>query len=226
MWKDRTALLVGDEGLEKLTKSHVAVIGLGGVGGYVAMLLARAGVGKITIVDFDTVDETNINRQIVADIETVGQLKTEVMYKMIQKVNPECVVRVLAERIDKNTVEKVFSVDCDYVVDAIDSVNDKVELISFCKAKGLKIISAMGAGNRVCVPNFVVTDIYKTQNDGLAKIMRKKLRDVGVESLEVATTLEKAIKNTETNTIGSISYYPAMCGCVIAGHVITRLLGV
>ncbi len=227
MWNDRTKLLIGDEGVNKLAQSHVAVIGIGGVGGYAAVLLARAGVGKITIVDFDKVEETNINRQIVADTETLGQFKTDVMQKLLSKINPNLKLRVLAQRISDENVESVLGNDCDYVVDAIDNVTDKINLITYCKTHSVKIVSAMGAGNRVAVPNFEVMDIFKTQNDGLAKVLRKKLKEKNIASLDVVCSNQAALKTQQTeevNQIGSISYQPAMCGCVLAGFVVNKLL--
>ncbi len=230
MWSDRTKLLIGESGVEKLAKSHVAVIGLGGVGGYVVNLLARAGIGKITIIDFDRVDETNINRQIVADTTTVGQLKTEVMYNMIQKINPNCMVRVLAERVNASNLEKILGVECDYVVDAIDNVQDKVDLISYCKQNKIKIVSAMGAGNRYAMPNYEVVDIYKTHDDGLAKVLRKKFREQNIESLDVVSSSQRTLKieaddgSGQNKVVGSISYHPAMCACVLASFVVNKLL--
>ena len=215
MWTDRTEILVGKQGVEKLKNAHIAVIGLGGVGGYVAYLLARSGVGQMTIVDFDKVDETNINRQIVADISTIGQNKTEVMKELILKINPEIKVNVFNQKVNSQNLAMLNLESCNFVVDAIDSVQDKHH--------DLNIVSAMGAGNRVCIPKFEVTDIYKTSNDGLAKIMRKKLREKKIESLDVVTSLDKPLE-TESRIIGSISYYPAMCGCVLVAYVIEKLL--
>lgn len=223
MWKDRTESLIGKEGVEKLQNSHVCVIGIGGVGGYVCTMLARAGIENITLVDFDKVDETNINRQVVANTETVGKLKTEIMKQMILKINPSCNVDIFSERFNNQLADKLFKKNFDYVVDAIDSVNDKVDLIVYCKTRKINIISAMGAGNRKNIPQFSVTDIYKTSNDGLAKVMRKKLREREILSLDVVTSIEKAEKITQ-KTIGSIVYYPAMCGCVLAAFVINKLI--
>ncbi len=222
MWTDRTSALIGEEGLEKLKNSHVAVVGIGGVGGYVCVMLARAGVGKLTIVDFDKVDETNINRQIVATTKTVGEYKVDVMAKMLRDINSNCQVCALKERFNENFAKTLFQNHFDFVVDAIDSVSDKVELICFCKQNGIDIVSAMGAGNRIDIPHFEVTDIFKTSNDGLAKVMRKKLREKQVENLDVVTTTSKALATN--GKIGSISYYPAMCGCVLSGFVINKLL--
>lgn len=225
MWKDRTKVLIGENGVKKLENSHVAVIGVGGVGGYVCLMLARAGVGRITLVDFDRVDETNINRQVVANVSTVGMLKTEVMKNMILSINKDCKVDIFSERFCAQFADKLFSNKFDYVVDAIDSVSDKIELIVYCKHHNINIISAMGAGNRIDIPHFKVMDIYKTSNDGLARVMRKKLREQGIEKLDVVTSESPAIKNDENkNIIGSISYYPAMCGCVLSAYVINKIL--
>ena len=223
MWTDRTEILVGKNGIKKLSKSHVAVVGIGGVGGYACSMLARAGVGKLTIVDFDRVDESNINRQIVADTTTVGRLKTDVMKEFVAKINPNCIVNVVSERFCEENLSKINLKDCDFVVDAIDSVKDKLDLICFCIENEIKIVSAMGSGNRICIPEFKVMDIYKTNNDGLAKVMRKKLRERGIKSLKVVACETKP-QDIEERIVGSISYFPAMCGCVISAYVIENLL--
>lgn len=223
MWKDRTIALIGETAVEKLKNMHVCIIGIGGVGGYVCLMLARAGIENITLVDFDTIDETNINRQVVANSKTVGRLKTEIMREMILEINPSCKIQVLSKRFNLNMAENLFKTHFDYVVDAIDSVQDKVDLINYCKTHSINIVSAMGAGNRKNIPQFEVVDIYKTKNDGLARVMRKKLRERQIESLDVVTSIEKAEK-IEENIVGSISYYPAMCGCVLAGYVINKLI--
>ena len=225
MWTDRTKVLIGEDGIETLKQKHIAVIGIGGVGGYVCLMLARAGVGELTLVDFDKVDETNINRQAVANLETVGKLKTEVMKDMISRINKNCKVNVVSERFCEEITDKLFSNKFDYVVDAIDSVSDKISLIVYCKQHNINIVSAMGAGNRIDIPNFKVVDIYKTSHDGLAKIMRKKLREKNIGKLDVVTSESPAIKNdTNKNVLGSISYYPAMCGCVLSAYVINKIL--
>ncbi|MBP3619536.1 MAG: ThiF family adenylyltransferase [Clostridia bacterium] len=236
MWRNRTKLLVGEEGIKKLEKSSIAIIGVGGVGGYTAIMLARAGVGKITLVDFDVVDISNINRQVVANVETVGKLKTEVMKDMIMKINPSCEVNAISTRFSAETKGQIFTQKFDYVIDAIDSVQDKVDLIDYCKKNNIQIVSAMGAGNRIAVPLFEVVDIYKTKNDGLAKVMRKKLRERQVQNLDVVCCKFPAMKIIDKEsqdedqiiqkkTVGSVSYYPAMCGCVLSAFVIENLLG-
>lgn len=223
MWKDRTKALIGENGVKKLENSHVAVIGVGGVGGYVCLMLARAGVGRITLVDFDRVDETNINRQIVASQSTIGKLKTEVLKEMIKSINPGCNITIFNERLTETNIKNMIQSEDNYVVDCIDSVKDKVALCSYCYFNNIKIVSAMGAGNRFDIPNFYVTDVFKTSNDGLAKVMRKALKEKGVQNLDVVTSKSVAVK-TNTKEIGSISYYPCASACVISAFVVNNLI--
>ena len=223
MWTDRTELLIGKDGTDKLKQSHIAVVGIGGVGGYVCLMLARSGIENITLVDFDKVDETNINRQVVANTKTVGQFKTQDMKQQILEINPNCNVKTYEERLCSENINRILTQDLNYVVDAIDDIPNKVNLIKFCKENNINIVSAMGAGNRIDIPNFKVVDIYKTSNDGLAKIMRKKLREINVSSLDVVISEQPALK-TESKEIGSIAYYPAMCGCVLSAYIVTKIL--
>ena len=238
MWNDRTKLLIGNRGLNVIKNSSICIVGIGGVGGYVAYLLARAGIGSLTFVDFDRVDETNINRQIVATTKTVGKFKTDVMKDIIAEINPKCECLVVNERLENENMDKILTLKkFDFVVDAIDSVQNKVDLISYCKEHGIRIVSAMGAGNRITIPSFKIMDIYKTSNDGLAKVMRKKLREKNIKSLDVVVCDSQTLKNNvfdedlsdlkldeRKSVVGSISYFPAMCGCVCAGFVIENLL--
>lgn len=220
MWTDRTELLLGKEKLEKLKKSFVTVIGLGGVGGITAVMLARCGIGRLRLVDFDKVDETNINRQVVANTKTVGKNKTDVLEEMILDINPSCQVEKFSTRLTKENIYNLISNDT-FVVDAIDSVKDKVDLCDYCYKNEIPIISAMGAGNRYDLPNFKVLDIYKTSNDGLAKLMRKLLRERGVKKLNVVACESVAEKKVP---VGSIAYYPTMCGCVICAYIVNELI--
>ena len=229
MWNDRTKLLIGKDGAKKLENSHVVVVGVGGVGGYAANLLVRAGVGKLTIVDFDKVDETNINRQIIANTKTIGRPKVDVAREMLLDINPKCNINTLSLKANQETFDQIFAEKPDYVIDAIDIVSDKIDLICYCKENDIKIVSAMGAGNRISIPNFAIIDIFKTSNDGLAKIVRKKLRERKIEHLDVVTSLDKTMPVTQDadskkRIVGSISYYPAMCGCVLSAFVIGNLL--
>lgn len=219
---ERTSLLMGDKKMQKLNASHVAVFGVGGVGGYTLEMIARAGVGEITIVDFDVVSESNINRQLVALHSTIGRLKTDVFKERLLDINPSLKLNIYSIKFCAGTVDEIFKHKFDYVVDAIDDVKNKVLLIETCHNKGIKIISAMGAGNRCDIPIFEVSDIYKTYNDGLAKILRKKLRLLGIEKHDVVFT--KSVSESKGNIVGSISYYPSMCGCVLSAYVITKLI--
>ena len=156
----RTGLIIGEDGIEKLKNSNVIVFGVGGVGSFAAEAIARAGVGNLTIVDFDDVDITNINRQIPALHSTVGKLKVEVMKDRILDINPDINIKAICEKYNKETSDKILVEDYDYVVDAIDMVTSKIHLIETCNKKGLEIISSMGMGNKVDPTNIVVTDIY------------------------------------------------------------------
>lgn len=219
----RTEILIGEEGVRTLQDKKVILVGIGGVGGYVATMLVRAGIREITIIDFDKVDKSNINRQVVANSNTIGRSKVEVLAEMLKEINPDLKLTAINQRVNDGNIPLLIE-DCDMCIDAIDSVGDKVALIVHCKKNNIPIISAMGAGNRVDVPRFYLTDIYKTHDDGLAKVMRKQLRNAGVESLEVVTTDSRPL-DTKSDKIGSISYYPAMCGITIAAVVINKFIG-
>lgn len=219
MWLDRTKSLLGEDGIKKLQNASVTIVGVGGVGGEVAVLLARAGVGRLRLVDFDVVDETNINRQAVAYTNTVGKKKTDVLAEIIKKINPNCLVEAISKRLTKENVGELL--ENSFVVDAIDSVQDKVELIDYATKNNLQIVSAMGAGNRFDYPYFKVVDIYKTSNDGLAKVLRKKLKERGVKKLQVVAPESVAQK---ISPVGSISYYPVACATVVSAYVVNQIL--
>ena len=222
MDNSRTELLLGKENIEKISKSHVTIVGTGGVGGYVALFLARAGISKFTIIDFDKITPSNINRQAVAFTDTIGLDKVKVLKDMILKINPDAHIDAVNERLCEENVVKLVKNDT-FVVDAIDSVKDKVALICYCKKNNINIISAMGAGNRFDSPSFTVVDIEKTHDDGLAKAIRKRLRELGIKGLDVAISYSKPQKFDKI--IGSISYYPPACACVIASYVINKIIG-
>lgn len=221
MDKSRTEALLGKENIEKLSKKRITIVGTGGVGGYVALMLARAGIENLKLIDFDVVSSSNINRQVVARTNTLGRAKVEVLKEDLLLINENLKIEAINAKIDSANLEKYIR-DVDYVVDAIDSVNDKVALIIYCKRKGINIISAMGAGNRYDIPQFYLTDIYKTHDDGLAKVVRRKLREEGIKNLDVVTCNSKPLK--VEGVIGSISYYPATCGCVLAGAIINKII--
>lgn len=217
----RTELLIGQQGLETLNNKCVTIVGVGGVGGTVAHALTRAGVGKIKLVDFDVVDPTNINRQFVAYEDTIGKVKVEALRAELLRINSGLEIEIFAEKLTVDNVEKIIT-PCDMVVDAIDSVKDKVALIEHCKKNNIDIISAMGAGNRWDIPKFFLTDIFKTHDDGLAKAVRKALRERGITSLDVVTCESRPVRTDKP--VGSISYYPAMCGYVISACIINKFL--
>lgn len=221
MDKTRTELLIGEKNVDLLSKKHVTVVGCGGVGGYTAVMLARAGVGNMTIIDFDKVSPSNVNRQIIAYQSTIGRDKTDVLKEMILDINPQINIEAINQRLTEENISSLIG-DTNIVIDAIDSVKDKIALIIYCKKNNINILSAMGAGNRCGIPKFEVVDVYKTQGDGLAKVVRKKLRENDITSLEVVTTFSKAQSCGET--IGSISYYPAMCGCTMSAVVINKFI--
>ncbi|MBQ8997362.1 MAG: tRNA threonylcarbamoyladenosine dehydratase [Clostridium sp.] len=226
----RTGLIIGEDGIEKLKNSNVIVFGVGGVGSFAAEAIARAGVGNLTIVDFDDVDITNINRQIPALHSTVGKLKVEVMRDRILDINPDINIKAICEKYNKETSDKILVEDYDYVVDAIDMVTSKIHLIETCNKKGLEIISSMGMGNKVDPTKIVVTDIYKTSMCPLAKVMRKELKDRRIKKLKVVYSteqpreLKKKIMNGKKVTPGSISFVPSVGGLTIASVVVNDLL--
>ncbi len=220
---DRTKLLIGESSLEKLKNCNILIVGVGGVGGYALEILTRCGIGNFTIVDGDNVDITNINRQIIATHSTKAKTKVEVFEMRMKDINPFVNVRALNVRFNEQTRDVIFDRHYDYVIDAIDSVQDKLLLILTAKAKDYNIVSAMGAGNRVQLSDFQVIDIFKTQNDKLAKKMRKLLKDNGVTKLDTVTSNTIPLQ-TNDNVIGSIAYMPSLAGVKLGGYVIYQLL--
>ena len=229
----RTQLLLGQESMKKLAESRVAVFGIGGVGGYVCEALARSGVGAFDLIDDDKVCISNINRQIIATMETVGKYKTEVMKERILDINPKSEVNTYQSFfLPENASDFPFD-KYDYVVDAIDTVTAKIELVMQCQKAGVPIMSSMGAGNKLDPTKFRVADIYKTQMDPLAKVMRRELKKRGIKKLKVVYTREEPVTPVEGEekeltskrvTPGSMSYAPGVAGLMIAGEVIRDLI--
>ena len=227
----RTELLIGENNIKTLQKCNVLVVGVGGVGGYIAEFLVRSGIGNITIVDFDTISESNINRQIIATEKNVGLSKVVEMKKRLLEINSNLNIYVVDAKFTTENAQQILTLNkFDFVVDAIDIIENKVELICIAKELKLNIISALGAGNRFEIPSFKITDIYKTNNDGLARVLRKKLREKNVDSLDVCVCENVPVKtlNTENSSnerqIGSIVYYPAMSACLISAFVVNKLI--
>lgn len=221
----RTENLIGANSLEKLKKSHIAVFGVGGVGGYTVEALARAGVGQIDLIDSDCVDITNLNRQIIALHSTVGKLKVEVMRDRILDINPNAKVNIFPILfLPENSGQFNFS-KYDYVVDAIDNVTAKIELAVNCQESGTPLIASMGTGNKLDPTKFEITDIYKTSVCPLAKVMRYELKKRGVKKLKVLYSKEEPIKNNiDPRTPMSISFVPSAAGLIIAGEVIRDII--
>ena len=236
----RTALLLGEEGVEALAEKKVAVFGIGGVGGFTVEALARSGVGHFLLVDNDTVALSNLNRQIIATHDTVGKHKTKVMKERILSINPQAEVETKeCFFLPENAEEFEFS-EFDYVVDAIDTVTAKLELVMRCQAVGTPILCSMGTGNKLDPTRFEITDIYKTNVCPLAKVMRRELKARGIKKLKVLYSTEEAMKpkadevknadpeneqkSSRRATPGSVSFVPSVAGLIIAGEVIKDLL--
>ncbi|MBS7007461.1 tRNA threonylcarbamoyladenosine dehydratase [Anaerostipes sp.] len=228
----RTELLLGKEAEEKLKNSHVAVFGVGGVGGYVAEALARTGVGTFDLIDKDTVSVSNINRQIIAVHSTVGKVKVEVMKERILDINPEAKVNIHKCFFLPENAEEFDFGRYSYVVDAVDTVTAKIELVLQAQKAGVPIISSMGAGNKLDPSKFEVTDIYNTSVCPLAKVMRKELKKRGVKKLKVVYSTEKALEpkidlseeEGRRAVPGSVAFVPSVAGLIAAGEVIRDLV--
>lgn len=224
----RTELLIGEEGVRKLKQAHVAVFGVGGVGGYVTEALARAGVGTLTLFDHDTVSVSNLNRQIIAGYDSIGRYKTQVMKERIANIDDS--IRVEEKRVFYlPEVHDRYPLDAyDYVVDAIDTVTAKIDLIMEAQKHGIPVISSMGTGNKLDPAAFEVTDIYKTSVCPLAKVMRRELKARGVKKLKVVYSREVPRKSGVVENgkavPGSISFVPASAGLLIASEVVKDIL--
>lgn len=231
----RTAMLIGEEALQILTEKRVAVFGIGGVGGYVTEALVRCGIGAVDLIDNDVVSVSNINRQIIATHRTIGRYKTEVMKERIGDINPDCRVYVHNCFYLPETADQFDFTKYDYVVDAIDTVTGKIQLILQAKEAGVPIISSMGTGNKLNPTMLEITDIYKTSVCPLAKVMRRELKKRGVEKLKVLYSKEEPRKPVSTerkdmqeehgrrSTPGSVAFVPAAAGLIIASEVIKEL---
>lgn len=230
MQHSRTALLIGDDGVEKLKKARVAVFGVGGVGGYVAEALARSGVGALDLIDKDVVSESNINRQIIALHSTVGRKKTEVMAERVKDINPAIQVCVHDIFYLPETANQFDFSGYDYVVDAIDTVSGKIALIEQAKRANTPVISSMGAGNKLDPTAFEVADISKTSVCPLARVMRRELKKRGIENLKVVYSKEIPLpskymdEETGKAIPGSISFVPSVVGLIIASEVVKDLI--
>lgn len=220
---ERFKLLVNDK-FEKIQSKKILVIGLGGVGSYVVESLIRSGIINITIVDNDIIDITNLNRQLMTNINNVGKYKTVELKKRIKSINKECKVRSENVFVTEENISSIVTSDYDYVVDACDTIKTKLALINICKKLSIKLISAMGTGNKMDPSQLEITDIYKTNYDPLAKIIRKECRKNGIKHLKVVCSKEKPIKNKVTK-IPSNSFVPATAGLLITSYIINDIVG-
>ena len=234
---DRTKRLLGADAMQKLKNAHVAVFGIGGVGGHAVEALVRSGIGEITIVDSDEVAESNINRQLIATTKTVGRKKVEVMKERLLEIHPEVKVHVYDCFFLPETKEQFDFTAYDYVIDAVDTVTAKLALVEACKEAGVPIVSSMGAGNKLDPTAFEVTDIYKTSVCPLAKVMRKELKARGIKKLKVVYSKEIPLepiedeefvsdeKRSRRATPGSIAFVPSVAGLILAGEVVKDIVG-
>ncbi|MBE7014996.1 MAG: tRNA threonylcarbamoyladenosine dehydratase [Ruminococcaceae bacterium] len=229
----RTEILVGQENMKKINNTRVLVFGVGGVGSYTVMALARSGVSSIDIVDSDTVSVTNINRQIIANLKSVGRKKVEVLKEMLLDINKDIKVNTFDLFVNKDNIDTFDFSSYDFVVDAIDTVSSKILIIEKCNESNTKIISAMGAGNKFDATKFEVTDIYKTSVCPLAKVMRYELKKRGIKKLKVVYSKETPAKplvniseDNRRSTPGSMAYVPSVSGLIIAGEIINHITGI
>lgn len=244
----RTELLIKEDGIQKLQKAKVAIFGIGGVGSFAVEGLVRSGIGNFILVDDDKICLTNLNRQIIATRKTIGKYKVDVMEERILEINPDAKIQTYQEFYMPNSKTNIITEDIDYVIDCVDTVTAKIEIVKKCKELDIPIISAMGTGNKLDPSRFEITDIYKTSICPLAKVMRKELRKRNIDSLKVIYSKEEPIEIDEysnssckTNCIcppgtkrkctirnqvpGSISFVPSVAGLMIAGEVIREIIG-
>ncbi len=220
---NRMENMLSKEDIEKINSKSVIIFGLGGVGGAACESMARAGIGRIGIVDKDTFDITNLNRQILSTRENIGKNKTDVAEKRLLSINPDLKIDKYNLNFSKETESEIKFNDYDYIIDAIDTVTSKILLIQIATDLNIKIISSMGAGNRLDPTALEITKIEKTKNDPLARIMRKKLKELGIKNVPVVSSRELPIK-TQNRTPGSVSFVPPVCGMILTSYVINDIL--
>lgn len=234
-WTERTALLLGADGLARLQASRVLVVGCGGVGAFAAEMLARAGVGHLVLLDNDLISDSNRNRQLPALTSTVGLKKCGVLASRLKDINPELDVEVLDDYLTENNIKELIPRDLDFVVDAIDTLSPKIALIQYCLAGGIRLVSSMGSGAKFDATKVRIADISETNMCPLAHMLRKRLHKLGIRSGFLAVYSEEPpcresmvleeSRNKKSQT-GTISYLPAVFGCVCAQAVITWIAGV
>lgn len=234
-WDDRTLTLIGTEGADRLRRARILVVGTGGVGGYAAEMLARSGVGHLTLVDADDVATSNINRQLIALHSTVGEPKTELFARRFADINPEISVTPLCRFLTPENVDSLLDDGFDYVVDAIDTVAPKVALIAACMRRGIRIISSMGAGGRIDPSKVGYADLWSTTEDGLARAVRQRLKRMGLRRpLRVVASSEAPRRHSvidldlpnKRSSYGTLATIPSMFGIMLAAKVINHISGI
>lgn len=220
----RSAMLLGDEAMAHLATAHVAVFGLGGVGSFCAEALARSGIGALTLVDDDTVAESNLNRQLIALHSTLGRPKAEVMAARIRDIAPQCRLTVLPQRYTPETRDAFFQEPLHYVADCIDSVACKTDLIATAISREIPILSAMGTGNKLDPTQLVLTDLAKTSVCPLARVMRRELKKRGIVHHQVIYSTETPIRMPGATVPGSVAWVPSCAGLMMAGHIVRQLI--
>ena len=216
----RTRLVLGNDNVEKIKKLRICICGVGGVGSFVFESLVRIGVGNILIIDKDVIDVTNINRQLIATNDNIGKNKVEIAINRAKTINKDIVINGIKENITNGNIETLFKdKEIDYIIDCVDSVEAKIAIIDYCYKNKIKCISCMGMGNKLNPLDIKIADSYKTEVCPLAKIMRKRLKELGIKKQKVVYSVENPIKNNE-NKIGSVSFVPSVAGLVIASEVI------
>ena len=220
---NRLENLIGSFSLEKLKNSTVLVVGLGGVGGYVVEALARSGIGNLILVDYDKVDITNFNRQIIAVTENIGKYKVDCFKERIENINEECNVISYNLRIDNDNIKDIFNTKIDFVVDAVDDVRAKVSIINYCLENNIDFISSMGTGNRLDPSKLTIMTLDKTYNDPLARIMRSKFEKNVQKRIAVCTSTELPLKVKDKTVIGSNAFVPSSAGLLIASYIVRKI---
>lgn len=233
-YNQRTALLLGEEAINLLASSHVMIVGVGGVGAYAVEMLARSGVGTLTIIDADAVSPSNINRQLPALISTIDTAKVEVMRRRIADINPECKVNAIGSFVTADNVSAILNnFQPDFVIDAIDSVAPKVALIEYCYRNKIKLISSMGAGGRIDPTKITYADIADTYHDGLARVVRQRLKDRGItRGVKCVFSTEQAHRSSlmltdemqnKVSSFGTVAWLPSIFGIMLASYVVNTL---
>ena len=226
----RSEILLGKEGIDRIRAASVCIFGVGGVGSYAAEAIARSGVGEITLVDFDIISPSNVNRQIPATSKTIGEKKAEVMAKRILDINPEVQIQVLDAFCTPENASELVPRSCDFVIDAVDTVSAKLEIVSRADKYSIPVISAMGAGNKKDPTMFEVADINDTSVCPLARVIRRELKARGINKLKVVYSKEPAVKSSITDEVtkksvpASLSFVPSVMGLIMAGEIIKELI--